>query len=161
MTSFRAAVAVALAGGLVLAASTAALRGDGAPMAGSTDWPMWGGTPSRNMVSAAKGLPDKWDVKTKANVKWVADLGSQTYGNSTVAGGKVFVGTNNEHLRDPKQGGDRGVLMAFKEADGQFLWQITHEKLSSGRVNDWPFQGIASSPLVEGDRIYYVSNRAG
>ena len=84
------------------------------PMAGATDWPMWGGTPSRNMVSAATGLPDKWDVKTKTNVKWVADLGSQTYGNATVAGGKVFVGTNNELLRDPKQTGDRGVLMAFK-----------------------------------------------
>ena len=50
--------------------------------------------------------------------------------------------------------------MAFREDDGEFLWQITHEKLASGRVNDWPFQGIASSPLVEGERIYYVSNRA-
>ena len=43
---------------------------------------------------------------------------------------------------------------------GEFLWQITHEKLSAGRVNDWPFQGVASSPLIEGDRLYYVSNRA-
>jgi outer membrane protein assembly factor BamB len=111
------------------------------------------------MVSAAKGLPGKWDVKTKENVKWMAELGSQTYGNPTVAGGRVYVGTNNELLRDPKQPGDRGVLMAFRESDGEFLWQITHEKLSSGRVNDWPFQGIASSPLVEGDRVYYVSNR--
>jgi outer membrane protein assembly factor BamB len=50
--------------------------------------------------------------------------------------------------------------MAFREADGEFLWQSTHEKLASGRVNDWPFQGVASSPLVEGDRVYYVSNRA-
>ena len=41
--------------------------------------------------------------------------------------------------------------MAFRETDGEFLWQITHEKLAAGRVNDWPFQGIASSPLVEGD----------
>ena len=71
----------------------------------------------------------------------------------------MFVGTNNERLRDPKQPGDRGVLMAFRETDGEFLWQITHEKLAAGRVNDWPFQGVASSPLVEGDRLYYVSNR--
>ena len=88
MTSIRAAAGFALAGGVILAASTAAVRGDGAPMAGTTDWPMWGGTPSRNMVSAATGVPDKWDVKTKANVKWVAELGSQTYGNATVAGGR-------------------------------------------------------------------------
>ena len=128
--------------------------------AGIKDWPMWGGSPDRNMVSDATGLPSTWDVKTKANVKWVANLGSQTYGNATVGAGMVFVGTNNEASLDPKQAGDRGVLMAFKEDTGEFMWQITHEKLSSGRVNDWPFQGIASSPLVEGDKVYYVSNRA-
>ena len=69
---------------------------------GTGDWPMWGGTPDRNMVSKMKGMPTTWDVKTKKNVKWVAELGSQTYGNTVVAGGMVFVGTNNEALRDPK-----------------------------------------------------------
>jgi outer membrane protein assembly factor BamB len=126
---------------------------------GTGDWPMWGGTPDRNMVSNMKGLPLDWDVKTKKNVRWVADLGSQSYGNAVVAGGMVFVGTNNEGMRDPKQPGDRGVLMAFKEDTGEFLWQQTHEKLTSGRANDWPYQGVASSPLVEGNRLYYVSNR--
>jgi outer membrane protein assembly factor BamB len=126
---------------------------------GTGDWPMWGGTPDRNMVSTMKGLASEWDVKTKKNIKWVADLGSQSYGNPVVAGGMVFVGTNNELVRDPKQPGDRGVLMAFRESDGQFLWQQTHVKLESGRANDWPFQGVASSPLVEGERLYYVSNR--
>jgi outer membrane protein assembly factor BamB len=125
-----------------------------------TDWPMWGGSPDRNMVSSAKGLPSEWDVKTKKNVKWVADLGSQSYGNPIVAGGMVFVGTNNELLRDKNQPGDRGVLMAFNAATGEFMWQHTHVKLESGRANDWPFQGVASSPLVEGERLYYVSNRA-
>jgi outer membrane protein assembly factor BamB len=124
------------------------------------DWPMWGGTPDRNMVSNMKGLPIEWDVKTKKNVKWVAELGSQSYGNAVVSGGIVFVGTNNEGLRDPKQTGDRGVLMAFDENTGAFLWQHTHEKLASGRANDWPYQGVASSPIVEGNKLYYVSNRA-
>ena len=112
----------------------------------SADWPMWGGRPDRNMVSNMKGLPTTWDIGKKQNVKWVAALGSQTYGNPVVADGKVFVGTNNEGLRDPKQGGDRGVLMAFRESDGEFLWQSTHEKLAAGRVNDWPYQGVCSSP---------------
>src|SRR5712692_7906963 len=85
---------------------------------GTGDWPMWGGTPDRNMVSNMKGLPTEWDVQTKKNVKWVARLGSQAYGNPVVADGKVFVGTNNEKARDPKQAGDRGVLMAFRESDG-------------------------------------------
>jgi outer membrane protein assembly factor BamB len=126
----------------------------------SGDWPMWGGSPERNMVSAMKGLPTTWDVKSGKNVKWVAMLGSQTYGNPVVGGGVVLVGTNNELVRDPKQPGDRGVVMAFRESDGEFLWQATHEKLTAGRVNDWPFQGVASSPLIIGERLYYVNNRA-
>lgn len=127
---------------------------------GTGDWPMWGGTPDRNMVSAMTGVPTTWDVKTKEHVKWVAELGSQSYGNPVVAEGVVLVGTNNESLKDPKQPGDRGVLMAFREEDGEFLWQITHEKLSSGRANDWPYQGVCSSPLVENGVAYYTSNRA-
>jgi outer membrane protein assembly factor BamB len=120
---------------------------------------MWGGTPDRNMCSPMKGLPVSWDIQTKKNVKWMAQLGSQSYGNPVVAGGQIYAGTNNELLRNPKEGGDRGVLMCFRESDGQFLWQHTNEKLPAGRANDWPFQGVCSSPLVEGDNIYYVSNR--
>jgi outer membrane protein assembly factor BamB len=149
------AFAVAL---IVITRVVSAYSNPGDP--GSGDWPMWGGTPDRNMVSNMKGLPETWDISKKTNVKWVAALGSQSYGNPVVSGGQVFLGTNNEGLRDPKQGGDRGVVMSFDEKTGEFLWQITHEKLSAGRVNDWPFQGVASSPLVEGDRLYYVSNRA-
>jgi outer membrane protein assembly factor BamB len=126
---------------------------------GIGDWPMWGGTPDRNMVSKMKGLPTSWDVKAGKNVKWIGQLGSQAYGNPVVAGGQVYVGTNNELLRNPKEGGDRGVLMCFRESDGKFLWQHTNEKLPAGRANDWPYQGVCSSPLVEGDKLYYVTNR--
>src|SRR6266851_4919254 len=128
------------------------------PNAGG-DWPMWGGTADRNMVSPMKGIPTTWDVKTKKNVRWAADLGSQSYGNPIVAGGQVYVGTNNEGPKDPTIKGDKGVLMAFRESDGEFLWQDVNDKLPSGRANDWPFQGVCSSPLVEGDRLYYVTNR--
>jgi len=149
----------ALAVGLLLTAHST-LPTVSASDPGSGDWPMWGGTPDRNMTSNMKGLPIDWDVKTKKNVKWVAQLGSQTYGNAVVSGGMIFLGTNNEGLRDPKITGDKGVLMAFRESDGQFMWQMVHDKLIAGRVNDWPYQGVASSPLVEGNRVYYVSNRA-
>lgn len=127
---------------------------------GSGDWPMWGGTPDRNMVSSMKGIPTTWDVQKKANIKWVATLGSQSYGNPTVANGVVLVGTNNEGVKDPKVTGDKGVVMAFQASTGEFLWQGVFDKLPSGRVNDWPYQGIASSPSIEGDRAYFVSNRA-
>ena len=53
----------------------------------------------------------------------------------------------------------RGVLMCFRESDGKFLWQAVTDKLASGPQNDFPEQGVCSSPAVEGKRLYYVSNR--
>ncbi len=121
---------------------------------------MYGNTLSRNMVSDEKDLVGKWDVETGLNVKWVAELGSQTYGGPVIAGGKVYVGTNNQRMYNPELKGDRGNVMAFRASDGKFLWQSAHPKLGAGRVNDWPLQGVCSTPFIEGDRLYYVSNRA-
>jgi len=123
------------------------------------------------MYAPAKGLPDTFgkiefkpgtdevDLKGVKNLRWIAKLGSQSYGNVTVAGGKVFVGTNNEHPRDPRHQGDRSVLMCFNEKTGQFLWQLAVPKLASGKVNDWEGLGLLSSPTVEGNRVYLVTSR--
>src|ERR1019366_10212912 len=132
------------------------------------DWIMYGGTPARNMANTlVKGLPAEWDsdAKKPVNIKWVADLGSKAYGGPIVAGGRVFIGTNNQNARDKKwlkpdgEPVDLGVVMCFDEATGKFQWQAVHEKLPGGQVVDWPLEGICSSPHVEGDRLYYVSNR--
>jgi outer membrane protein assembly factor BamB len=136
------------------------------------DWPRWGGLdPGRNMYSPATGLPDRFDpgkpkagtddidMKTTKNVKWVAKLGSQAYGNVVVAGGKVFIGTNNENPRDPQHQGDRSILLCFDEKSGEFLWQLVVPKLASGKVNDWEGLGLLSSPSVEGNRLYLVTSR--
>ncbi len=137
-----------------------------APMASAVaqtqhDWPMWGGTPSRNMVSGQGNVSLDFDLQSGKNVKWVSQLGSQTYGNPVVAGGKVFVGTNNGNGYRPKypRDVDLGVLLCFDEATGEFLWQLSREKLPTGRVNDWPLQGICSTPHVVGDRLWVVTNR--
>ena len=142
------------------------------PSAFGEDWPQWGGNdPGRNMYAREKGLPDKFDpgqlksgtedvdLKTTKNVKWVAKIGSQSYGNVTVAGGKVFIGTNNEPPRDPQHEGDRSILMVFDEKTGDFLWQLVIPKLASGKVNDWESLGLLSSPTVQGDRVYIVTSR--
>lgn len=133
-------------------------------------WPLFGGTVQRNLVNLTdRGVTFDFDLdvdgdfkvqpgKTK-NVKWMADLGSKSYGGPVVAEGKVFVGTNNEKPRDPKIIGDKGVIMCFDEASGRFLWQKTFDKLASGRVNDWPLEGICSTPVVENGKLYYVCNR--
>ncbi len=123
------------------------------------DATMWGFTLGRNMVSHEKNLPAEWDPATGMNIKWTAELGSQSYAGPVLHGGKVFVGTNNESFKQPVLTGDRGNIMAFREEDGEFLWQTTHTKLTAGRVNDWPYQGVCSAPYIEGDRLYYVSNR--
>jgi outer membrane protein assembly factor BamB len=126
----------------------------------SQDWPMWGGTAQRNMVSAMKNLPESWNVKTGKNVKWKVQIGSTSYGNPVIADGKIFLGTNNANPRNPEIEGDKGVLMCFRESDGKFLWQAVSDKLDSGSDNDFPDQGVCSSPFVEGKRLYYVNNRA-
>ena len=120
------------------------------------DWPMFGGTPSRNMVDlAAKGLPATWSVKKgkEANVKWVQKLGSMAYGGPVIAGGRIFVGTNNDAPRDPKVSEDKGVLLCFNAADGKFLWQAVHDKLPDTDSNDMREQGVASTPTVDGVRF--------
>jgi outer membrane protein assembly factor BamB len=125
----------------------------------SQDWPMWGGTAQRNMNSAMKNLPEFWEVKSGKNIKWKVRIGSNSYGNPVVADGKIFLGTNNANPRNPEIEGDKGVLMCFRESDGKFLWQAVTDKLDSGMENDFPDPGVCSSPVVEGKRLYYVSNR--
>ena len=121
---------------------------------------MYGNTVYRNMISAETGLPTKWDPDTGMNIKWSMPLGSQSYAGPIVMDGKVYVGTNNELEINPKFKGDRGNIIAFDIESGKLLWQSAHGKLPAGRVNDWPLQGICSTPAIEGDRLYYVSNRA-
>lgn len=149
---------------------------------GPDDHTMFGGTPGRNMVNPTAKLaafpnkgPEDWQndeaVKTwsKDWVLWKADLGSRSYGGPIVAGGKIFVGTNNERPRNKRDIAknaagevepiDKGIVMCFEEKTGKFLWQAVFDKLPSGQVNDWPKEGLCCTPTVEGDRVYFVTNR--
>jgi len=139
----------------------------------SGDWNQWGGSPERNNTPEATNIPDDWEIgdfdkKTGdwvkgsgKNIKWVAKLGSQTYGNPVIAHGKAYVGTNNGAgwLKRYPDDVDLGCLLCFRESDGQFLWQHSSEKLPTGRVHDWPMQGICCSPYVEADRLWFVTSR--
>jgi hypothetical protein len=155
---------------------------DGAPTAAvaeedtdsvTKEWPQWGGDSHRNNTPVGKGIPHhwkpgkfagnpaEWQPATAENVKWVARLGSQSYGNATLAGGKIYVGTNNRAgwlERYPPEK-DLGCLIAFDIKDGKFLWQHSSEKLKTGRVHDWPLQGICCAPLIEGERLWFVTSR--
>ena len=93
------------------------------------DWPQWGGSdPGRNMVSTETGLPASFDAKgeTLENVRWMMPLGSHIYGNPTVAGGRVFVGTDDALLEhDERFHRTRGgMVWCLEEATGRMLWRL-------------------------------------
>ena len=108
-----------------------------AAAAGAVDWPQWGGTAARNMFSLERGIPASFvrgaersdgsgiDLRTAENVKWIAGLGTETYSSPTIANGKVFIGTNDSTLADPRferTGG--GVLLCLDEETGRLLWRL-------------------------------------
>ena len=128
---------------------------------GKLDWPQWGGSSARNNTPQGTNIPSKWDTDEGTNIKWSAKLGSQSYGNPVVANGRVYVGTNNGagYLKRYPSSVDLGCLVCFDEKTGKLLWQHSNPKLPTGRVHDWPLQGICSAPYVEGERVWFVSSR--
>ncbi len=140
----------------------------------SADWPQWGGTQARNMVSDERNLPetfergrvqgDSIDGATAENVRWVAKLGMNAYGNPTVAEGKVFVGTDGNSIDgDPRFGKTHvGVVKCFDESDGSLIWQLVIPKRVHGLPDSVHFGlqtcGVCSSPTVDGDRVFVVTS---
>lgn len=146
------------------AVAPAAASGD----ASGADWVQWGRDSTKNMVSPAKNISidisagevgDKGEVTGAKGAKWVAKLGSQSYGTPTVYQGQVFIGTNNEEPRSEAIKGDHGIVMALNEQTGELNWQFAVPKLEAGKVSDWEYLGICSSILLDGKHGYVVSNR--
>jgi len=89
----------------------------------------------RNNVPVGKNIPlewnvggldrktGKWDRGNAVNIRWIAALGSNSYGNPVVASGKVFVGTNNGagYLKRYPNLVDLGCLLCFDEKTGEIL----------------------------------------
>jgi outer membrane protein assembly factor BamB len=131
----------------------------------AADWPQWGGTASRNMVSLEQGFPASFvtdETKAQGNgingaadgrVQWTARIGNFSCGTPAVADGKVFVGG----LFD-----GQGVLKCFDETTGKLLWQWvgpcrTDLKEDAMNFRNFPKKlGVCSTPAIEGDRLYFV-----
>lgn len=120
----------------------------------SPQWPMLGGSPSRNMANPLeRNLPIEWgdeDGKLK-NIKWIAERGSKSHGGPVIAGARVFVSTNNQNPRDKKlignvfgrngpidlggwRGGDSFERPIDDLAARQFLMNSLPKELSVGFV---------------------------
>ncbi|HYO25883.1 MAG TPA: hypothetical protein VEQ85_13150, partial [Lacipirellulaceae bacterium] len=137
------------------------------------NWSQWCGSPQRNNAPQGENIPTEWSVgefdfrtgqwdnAEAKNIAWVAPLGSRSYGSAVIHDGKVFMGSNNTagHLERFPPAVDLGALLCFDSKDGKFLWQHSSAKLPSGRVHDWPHEGICAVPYCEGDRLWFVTNR--
>ena len=98
------------------------------------------------------------------NVKWSVRLGMAVYGCPTVADGRVFAGASLEAVRGDRRFSSAvgGVVVGLEEATGRVLWRlVTPERQDGYPANTAMTQqkwGICSSPTVDGDRVYVVSN---
>ncbi|MBN1591180.1 MAG: PQQ-binding-like beta-propeller repeat protein [Pirellulales bacterium] len=164
-----------LCGWLCLACVVLGLFVFPAAQAASADWPQWGGHDARNLVSDERGLADSFepgkrdpetrdiDASTTRNVKWVARLGSAAYGNPTVAGGRVFVGTDDRLLATSSRfkRAKGGLVQCLDEATGTLLWQLVIPMRTNVPDDVWFTHqrlGVCSSPAVDGDRAYVVTS---
>ncbi len=137
----------------------------------ANDWPQWCGSDAKNMVSAEKGLPDSFvpgerdfsasatiKMDTTRNVKWVRKVCQAVYATPVIAGGKIFLGG-----RRPQQ----GLMTCLDERTGKPLWQWQGPaRKVPDYIDGWligirthPEElGVCSSPVVEGDRLYFVTH---
>jgi hypothetical protein len=135
-------------------------------LGGHSDWPQWGRAAIRNMVSDQTGLPGtfslpvnlnsatNWNLSTATNVKWIACMGTETFGSPVVSAGKVLVGTSTLQ-NDPKYTGDRGTLLCLDEATGAMIWRLSSPRNPTNTdLIPGVDLGICSSATVEGDRAY-------
>jgi outer membrane protein assembly factor BamB len=134
------------------------------------DWPQWGGTESKNMVSLEEGLPDSFvpgekdsltgqvKLETAKHVKWGLKLCQAIYSTPVVAGGKIFIGGRQPGL---------GLLMCLDEKTGKLLWQWQGSARKVANYIDGfligigpnpEVLGVCSTPLVDGDRVYFVTH---
>ena len=149
---------------LVAVMILALLTRDGAwSVAHAADWPMGGRNATRNPVSPEKAVPTDWQIKDDdhqaRNILWSVRVGTRAIGGPVVANGLVWVGTNNDEPLEQAIKGDRGVLACFRESDGKFLYQYTAPRLVPGSTADWPGSGSSGSPVIEGDRLWFITNR--
>lgn len=141
-----------------------------APSVCAGDWPQWCGSNAKNMISPEKGLPDSFvpgnklpdgtiDLATARNIRWGVRLGTAIYSTPTIAHGKIFVGGMER---------GSGIFVCLEAATGKLLWKwnappkqfptdIDGFKLGIHEIP--PQMGVCSTAAVDGNRVYFVSQR--
>jgi outer membrane protein assembly factor BamB/HEAT repeat protein len=138
----------------VNAASTAQPEEGGLKSAAVLSAPVRTGTPEA--AGGTGSPPEDWDIETGRNIVWSVGLGNETFGRPVVSGGVVYVGTDNRRKLNQACEDECGVLLAFRAADGGFLWQDAAPRVNRG-TRDFLLPSTTGGPHVEGDRLYYVT----
>jgi outer membrane protein assembly factor BamB len=143
----------------------------------AADWTMLGRDAARNAVSSEKSPPLSWTIETESvrnrreaagdkvstarNIKWTAPLGLYNYGSPVVANGLVWIGTSEIGDAPKELANPGGLLKCFRERDGKLLYQRRTPPRETGHNWHDGFEGsgMGAAPLVEGDRLWYVTNR--
>ena len=131
------------------------------------DWPQLGRDHTNNPVSREKNPPVIWKapevnrangevIKPGVNIKWSAPLGRYTFSPPVVSDGLIWIGTTSS--RDYDKHSDR-ALKCFREKDGEFLWEYKSPKIGTDFRWDSYTSAIGCSPLIEGDRLWFTTNR--
>jgi len=126
---------VRIAATLLLLGTLAATTPSGAP---ASQWPSFRG-PSASGVADDARLPERWDVKSGANIRWVVELPGLAHSSPIVWGDRVFVttaissqsgatfkpGLYGEGTASEDHSVHRWVVMALDRDSGRIAWQRT------------------------------------
>jgi outer membrane protein assembly factor BamB len=129
-----AALTAALIAGLTAAAGARQARSS----AGTARWPSFRG-PSASGVLADARLPERWDVKTGANIRWKVAVPGLAHSSPIVWGDQLFVtsaissgggatfkpGLYGEGTAAEDRSPQRWVVFAFDRHTGKAIWQST------------------------------------
>ena len=102
------------------------------------DWPQYLG-PSRNSVSAEKGILRSWPEKGP-EVLWTSSIGIG-FGGPVIKDGKIYLLDRDDKVGDK--------LRCFDLSNGKELWNFGYD--APGSVQ---FPGSRSVPAIDGNRIY-------
>jgi outer membrane protein assembly factor BamB len=116
----------------------------GLATAAAADWPQFRG-PEHNDLSTETGLLKQWP-KDGPPLVWQAKGLGDGYSSVAVAGDRLYTAGDK---------GDSSFVLALNAADGQQVWSAKLGR--AGAVGDPKFYGPRSTPTVDGDLVFAVS----
>ena len=140
----------------------------------NVDWNQWGGSSMRNNTPVGHNIPTEWNIgefdyrtgawdSSKAkNIKWVARLGSQSYGSPVVARrARVYWHEQQRGLAQTLSVRSRSRLLALFRCRTMesFSGSTAARRCRRAAFTTGRLQGVCSTPLVEGNRLWFVTNR--